>query len=54
MHRKTILNRVQSFKSFAYHTVRWVEDASEPRIEAELRPQGNMKFQKPKLPLSIN
>ena len=43
MHLKTILNRVQNFKSFVYHTVRWVEDASEPTIEAELRPRANSR-----------
>ena len=41
MHIKTILNRVQKFKSFVYGPVRWVEDASEPTIEAELRPRTN-------------
>ena len=41
MHIKTILNRVQNFKSFVYGSVRWVEDASEPTIEAELRPRAN-------------
>ncbi|GAB3317718.1 hypothetical protein [Haliea atlantica] len=41
MHLKTILNRVQNFKSFVYGPVRWVEDASEPTIEAELRPRAN-------------
>jgi transposase len=41
MHLKTILNRVQNFKSFVYNGVRWVEDASEPTIEAELRPRAN-------------
>jgi len=29
MQLKTILNRVQKFKSFVYGAVRWVEDASE-------------------------
>lgn len=41
MHIKTILNRVQNFKSFVYGSARWVEDASEPTIEAELRPRAN-------------
>ncbi|MDO8864089.1 hypothetical protein Q6D67_20585 [Haliea sp. E1-2-M8] len=41
MHINTILNRVQNFKSFVYGPVRWVEDASEPTIEAELRPRAN-------------
>lgn len=43
MHLKTILNRVQNFKSFVYGTVRWVDGASEPAIEAELRPRANGK-----------
>ena len=41
MHIKTILNRVQKFKSFVYGAVRWLEDASEPTIEAALHPQSN-------------
>ena len=41
MHIKTILNRVQKFKSFVYGAVRWVEDASEPTIETELSPRAN-------------
>ncbi len=39
MHLKTILNRVQNFKPFVYGTIRWVEHASAPTIEAELRPR---------------
>ncbi|MCG7941363.1 MAG: ISL3 family transposase [Candidatus Thiodiazotropha lotti] len=39
MQLKTILNRVQKFKSFVYGTVRWAETAHEPTIEAELRPR---------------
>ena len=41
MHIKTILNRVQKFKSFVYGAVRWVEDATEPTIEAEQLPRSN-------------
>ena len=41
MQLKTILKRVQKFKSFVYESVRWVEDAGEPTIEAELRPREN-------------
>lgn len=41
MHLKTILNRVQKFKSFVYGAVRWVDDAPQPMIEAELRPRTN-------------
>ncbi len=43
MQLKTILNRVQKFKSFVYGVVRWVEDASEPTIEAELHPRANSR-----------
>ncbi len=41
MHIKTILNRVQKFKSFVYGSVRWVDKDSEPTIEVELRPRSN-------------
>jgi transposase len=41
MQLKTILNRVQNFKSFVYGKVRWVDEATEPTIEAELRPRAN-------------
>ena len=43
MQLKTILNRIQKFKSFVYGTICWVEDAKEPTIEAELRPRGNSR-----------
>lgn len=44
MHVKTILNRVQKFKSFVYSAVRWVEGpGGEPVIEAELRPRTNSR-----------
>jgi transposase len=43
MQLKTILNRIQKFKSFVYGTIRWVEDAKEPTIEAELRPRSNSR-----------
>jgi transposase len=40
MQVKTILNRVQKFKSFVYSAVRWVEGpGGEPAIEAELHPR---------------
>ncbi|MEK7074512.1 MAG: ISL3 family transposase, partial [Patescibacteria group bacterium] len=38
---KTILNRVQKFKSFVYGTARWVEGASIPTIEVEIKPRFN-------------
>ncbi len=41
MQLKTILNRVQKFKSFVYGAARWVEGAKEPTIEVELRPRSN-------------
>lgn len=41
MQIKTILNRIQKFKSFVYGAVRWIETAGEPAIEAELRPRSN-------------
>lgn len=42
MQVKTILNRVQKFKSFVYAGVRWVSGPDgEPAIEAELQPRRN-------------
>ena len=43
MQLKTILNRVQKFKSFVYGSIRWVEDAKAPTIEAELRSRTNSR-----------
>ena len=43
MQLKTILNRVQKFKSFVYGTICWVEDAKEPTIEAELSSRANSR-----------
>ncbi len=43
MQLKTILNRIQKFKSFVYGTIHWIEDAKEPTIEAELRPRNNSR-----------
>ncbi|PLY11895.1 MAG: ISL3 family transposase [Sedimenticola sp.] len=39
MQLKTILNRVQKFKSFVYGPVRWVEAARDPMIEAVVQPR---------------
>lgn len=39
MRLKTILNRVQKFKSFVYGKVRWLEDSKEPRLEIEVIPR---------------
>ena len=38
MQLKTILNRVQNFKSFVYGAIHWVDGAEEPTVEVELRP----------------
>ena len=43
MQLKTILNRIQKFKSFVYGTIRWVEEAKEPTIEVELQPRANSR-----------
>ena len=43
MQVKTILNRVQKFKSFVYEEVRWVDGAQAPTIEAALRPRSNSR-----------
>jgi len=43
MQIKTILNRVQKFKSFVYGAVRWVEDAEVPTLEVELHPRSNSR-----------
>ena len=41
MQLKTILNRVQKFKSFVYGAVRWNDATSPPSLEVELRPRVN-------------
>lgn len=43
MHLKTILNRVQKFKSFVYSSVRWVEGAREPTIETVVLPRARSR-----------
>lgn len=43
MQLKTILNRVQRFKSFVYGSVRWANDAEEPAIEVELHARANSR-----------
>ena len=40
---KTILNRVQKFKSFVYGKILWVEDAKEPTLEVELVARKNSR-----------
>lgn len=41
MQLKTILNRVQKFKSFVYSAVRWMTDGDEPVLEVEVQPRAN-------------
>lgn len=41
MQLKTILNRVEPFKSFVYGKARWVQEATRPTIEVELLPRRN-------------
>ena len=43
MQVKTILNRVQKFKSFVYGAVCWVEGASVPTLEVEIQPRLNSR-----------
>jgi len=43
MQIKTILNRVQKFKSFVYGSERWVEDAPVPTLEVEIQPRLNSR-----------
>ena len=41
MQLKTILNRVEPFKSFVYGKVRWVEGTERPTIEVEVHARKN-------------
>ena len=41
MQLKTILNRVEYFKSFVYGKARWVDDAERPTIEIEIESRKN-------------
>ena len=43
MQIKTILNRVQKFKSFVYGSVRWVEGHAGLVLEVELHPRSNSR-----------
>lgn len=43
MQIKTILNRLQKFKSFVYGAVRWIGSAAKPALEVEVRPRANSK-----------
>lgn len=40
MQVKTILSRVQKFKSFVYSTARWAGDESQPVLEVEVVERG--------------
>ena len=41
MQLKTILNRVEHFKSFVYGTARWVEGTGRPTLEVEVHARKN-------------
>ena len=41
MRLKTILNRVENFKSFVYGKARWVDDAEVPTIEVQVEARRN-------------
>ena len=43
MQLKTILNRVQKFKSFLYGSARWVNQAGQPAVEVELHARANSR-----------
>ncbi len=43
MQLKTILNRVQKFKSFVYTSARWINGVNGPMIEADLRARSNSR-----------
>ncbi len=41
MQLKTILNRVENFKSFVYGRAGWVDDADRPTIEVQIEARRN-------------
>jgi len=41
MQLKTILNRVEPFKSFVYKKVTWVDNVSTPMLEVQIEPRAN-------------
>ena len=43
MQLKSILNRVQKFKSFVYGNISWVEGVAGPTLEVELHPRRNSR-----------
>ena len=40
---KTILNRVQKFKSFIYGNVKWIDTGKEPELDIEVLARANSK-----------
>ena len=43
MQSKTILNRVQKFKSFVHGALRWTKGACVPTLEVEIKPRANSR-----------
>jgi transposase len=43
MQLKSILNRVQRYKSFVYGKVQWLEKAARPTIEVQIEPRANSR-----------
>ena len=41
MQLKTMLNRVERFKSFVYGKARWVEETPRPTVEVQIEPRKN-------------
>ena len=38
---KSILNRIERYKSFVYKKAAWVDNASQPTIEVQIEPRAN-------------
>ena len=43
MQLKSILNRVERYKSFVYGKARWVENAGRPTIEVQIASRANSR-----------
>ena len=41
MQLKTILNRIQKYKSFVYGKIKWIDTGDIPELEVELKPRAN-------------
>lgn len=41
MHIKTILNRVQKYKSFVYGTIKWIDTGGVPELEVDIKARAN-------------